>query len=694
MLHVPQLDDMNYSGMFERARRMIPRLNSEWTDLNHHDPGITTLQMFYWLIDSLNYYLDATGEQHRLKYLKLLGIESASTPSRCYVAIADEKVKLLQSTRFYAGDTVFETMKPFVGSNNPVSAIYNEVDGELRDLSLFAGVDGSFAEIFSTDAEEECNLYIGFNNPIKGDTELYFEVKPTTRNDFGDDFSLSNIEFDYYDGKNFVPCTVVYDDTCGFLRTGFVRVFAKTATKKLGKEGMTTAHYLRCRLTHNEYDVLPAIGRILTACVEVVQTESHAVTYLVEYKGDKKVPLEFCIRENDSVTIAKKQGEEYVVWYDSKSDENLCALVDSDTLNEKYILFDSDVPTEGEGFAVFVANSDIEDALSLGFTDGTAGQRLHFNADPEKICELKVALCSEKEGMKTYQLWDYSEDLGSEGYDSRSFGFDRESSCVYFGDGINGMQPDQGQKVVVVTVKTSSFEDGNVLKGRIDRSEFSFEKSVSNLENAVGGSRRKNSDTLEAEIEKKLSGVTRAVTAEDYKHIVMNTPGLMIDGMSVIPIKDYCDAYNEPYLSNTVVLAVKPKHGGPLPLLSQSYIKNIHSNLRGYRLLTTDIRVVSARYVGISVYGRIVLSENTEPGREKVSEFISSVVDCVDEGAFGKNVDYGRLFSALELHPNVKQIGDFSLEYSGNGGYKNEQGDIVIYPDSLSYLKEIGIEFV
>ncbi len=694
MLHVPQLDDMNYSGMFERARRMIPRLNSEWTDLNHHDPGITTLQMFYWLIDSLNYYLDATGEQHRLKYLKLLGILSSSTPSHCFVAISDEQVRMLQSTRFYAGDTVFETTKPFVGSNNPVSAIYNEVGGKIKDLSLFAGVDGSFAEVFSIDTEEECNLYIGFENPIKGDTELYIEVQPTNRNEFSDDFSLSNIEFDYYDGKSFVPCTVVYDDTNGFLRTGFVRIFAKTSTKKYKSEEMSPAHYLRCRLTHNEYDVLPAIGRILTACVEVVQTETHAATHLVEYKGDKKLPLDFCIRDNDSVTIAKKCGDEYVVHYSSKSDENRCSLVEGDIENERYILFDDDMPTEGDIFAVFVANSDIEDALTIGSSDGCAGQRLHFNADPEKICELKLALCSEKDGETVYQLWDYSDDLGSEGYDNYSFGYDRESGCIYFGDGINGMQPQQGQSVVVVTVKTSSFEGGNVLKGRIDHSEFGFEHPVLNLENAVGGSRRRNSDSLELEIEKKLSSVTRAVTAEDYNYIVMNTPGLMIDGMSVIPIKDYCKAYNEPYLSNTVVLAVKPKHGGRLPILSASYIKNIHTNLRKYRLLTTDIRVVSARYVGVSVYGRIVLSENTVQERDRVTGFISSVVDCVGEGAFGKNVDYGRLFSALELHPNVKQIGDFSLEYSGDGGYKNEQGDIVIHPDSLSYLKEIGIEFV
>ncbi len=150
MLHVPQLDDMNYSSMFERARRMIPRINAEWTDLNHHDPGITTLQMFYWLIDSLNYYLDATGEQHRLKYLKLLGISSLATPARCFVAVDGNAIHLPHGTKLYADDTVFETVAPFDAANNELVALYNAVNDTKKDMTRFAGVDGSFAEIFTT----------------------------------------------------------------------------------------------------------------------------------------------------------------------------------------------------------------------------------------------------------------------------------------------------------------------------------------------------------------------------------------------------------------------------------------------------------------------------------------------------------------------------------------------------------------
>ncbi len=457
---------------------------------------------------------------------------------------------------------------------------------------------------------------------------------------------------------------------------------------------MAEAYYLRCTISDNEYDILPAIGRVFTACAEVRQTNTLASTHLVSYKEGESIELDFRIGVTDSVKIAKQEGDEFVLWYDSDAYDNLCELQEGRTENERRIVFDGEKPQAGDVFAVFVCDSDIEYAVEVGITDGCAGQRLFFEANLENMCEMQLALVHEQDGKTYYELWHHSDDMTSEGYESRCFGYDVDTNCFYFGDGINGLQPEQDKLVVVVGVKTSLFEGGNVLQGRIDRLEDGYDYAVTNIEGAIGGSRRKNSDELEQEIEAKITAVTRAVTAEDYKAVVMNTPGLMIDSMNVISIKDYCEAYNEPYYSNTVVLSVKPKYGGRLPILSESYKRNIASNLKKYRLLTTEIRVESARYVGVSVYGRIALVENTSQAQSELKEFITSVIDRVDRGEFGKTVDYGRLFSALELHKNVKVITDLSLEYSGNGGYKNEQGDIVVHPDSLSYLNDIGIEFV
>ena len=43
MLKVPQLDQVTYEQIKQRAVSRIPALTAEWTDFNSHDPGITVL---------------------------------------------------------------------------------------------------------------------------------------------------------------------------------------------------------------------------------------------------------------------------------------------------------------------------------------------------------------------------------------------------------------------------------------------------------------------------------------------------------------------------------------------------------------------------------------------------------------------------------------------------------------------------
>ena len=75
MLKVPQLDDLTYEQRVKRAVSRIPAMTDQWTDFNSHDPGITVLQMYAWLTDMLGYYMNATGDVHVEKYLKLLGVK-------------------------------------------------------------------------------------------------------------------------------------------------------------------------------------------------------------------------------------------------------------------------------------------------------------------------------------------------------------------------------------------------------------------------------------------------------------------------------------------------------------------------------------------------------------------------------------------------------------------------------------------
>lgn len=122
-------------------------LAPEWTDLNDHDPGVTTLQAFAWLCDSLNYYINATGEAHRLAYLKLLGIRPRRSPRAAAWNSARRPgpaLSLPAGTRLLAGDTVFELERAVEGRANRLIRLYSEESaGATTSAPLWRRTAGS-----------------------------------------------------------------------------------------------------------------------------------------------------------------------------------------------------------------------------------------------------------------------------------------------------------------------------------------------------------------------------------------------------------------------------------------------------------------------------------------------------------------------------------------------------------------------
>ena len=145
MLKVPQLDDLTYEQRVKRAVSRIPAMTDQWTDFNSHDPGITVLQMYAWLTDMLGYYMNATGDVHVEKYLKLLGIEPKSAKAAESFVILEnikEAVSLKKGTRFSAGMIPFELAEDYTYLYNRFSSFIQETDGVGMDLTTFAGYDG------------------------------------------------------------------------------------------------------------------------------------------------------------------------------------------------------------------------------------------------------------------------------------------------------------------------------------------------------------------------------------------------------------------------------------------------------------------------------------------------------------------------------------------------------------------------
>ena len=74
MLPIPNLDDKTFAQLADEAVKTIPRLAPQWTDHNLHDPGMTMLDLFAWLTEMQQFYMDQIRPDSERNYLKLLGV--------------------------------------------------------------------------------------------------------------------------------------------------------------------------------------------------------------------------------------------------------------------------------------------------------------------------------------------------------------------------------------------------------------------------------------------------------------------------------------------------------------------------------------------------------------------------------------------------------------------------------------------
>jgi len=71
-LTLPQLDDRTWKDLVEESRALIPSLAPEWTNFNASDPGITLVELFAYLTESLLYRVNRVSEPNQRVFLKLI----------------------------------------------------------------------------------------------------------------------------------------------------------------------------------------------------------------------------------------------------------------------------------------------------------------------------------------------------------------------------------------------------------------------------------------------------------------------------------------------------------------------------------------------------------------------------------------------------------------------------------------------
>src|SRR5436190_5867319 len=98
-IEIPTIDDRRYQQLVDDSLARIPNHTPEWTNFNASDPGVTLVEVFAFLTESLLYRANQIPERNRLKFLKLLGVPLASaSAAHGIVAFANERGPLETQT--------------------------------------------------------------------------------------------------------------------------------------------------------------------------------------------------------------------------------------------------------------------------------------------------------------------------------------------------------------------------------------------------------------------------------------------------------------------------------------------------------------------------------------------------------------------------------------------------------------------
>lgn len=111
----PALDTRSYQDLVDEALARIPIHNPDWTNFNQSDPGVTLLELFAFLTESLLYRANQIPERNQRAFLSLLGVPlKAASSAHGIVALSStsgsaQTLTLSGDMEVMAGQVPFRT---------------------------------------------------------------------------------------------------------------------------------------------------------------------------------------------------------------------------------------------------------------------------------------------------------------------------------------------------------------------------------------------------------------------------------------------------------------------------------------------------------------------------------------------------------------------------------------------------------
>lgn len=695
---IPEIvfDTEEFDSIFEEARGKIAGMYPEWTDYNYHDPGITLLEVFAWLKEGQQFYMDQTGEEQMEKFLKLLGTRRLRKEPAQAVLVVDVEENLLlpKGTKFYADNICYETVESnYVIKQDIVKCFhgYEEIEGFIDKRQLGFGYSLHFP-MFGSEPGRRDTFYIGLLDALPEQTEIsiyfqFYKDYEVKRNPLTQQMVVPFVHYvmECLTEEGWMEVKVRQDDTFSFLQDGqfyFELPVAMSEGTVLGEEG----YFLRIRILDGEYDVAPVLDSFSINVLKVWQHEQ-----VVEHSTTQ----DFTIQEDGMLAW---RGTNYLDIF-GETDiyiENSGYLKKSPVV-QKYI----DVK---HGFCSFACKlpdgTEQPERIHMvsSFEEGRRMQVLGMGteypdqtyslSDTEALYEDFSLMVEEKDG---YQIWEKVEDFADSGPEDRHFRFDSREGTVQFGDGYHGLPPDG--EIRILSYARSAGVMGKVKDGQIQKASMEYDEAIQVFqpESSVGG---RSEETFEQSFLRVREDMERPVTAvsyQDYENYVKKTPGLMIASCKALlpqQVKEIFPYYDE----SAVTMVVKPYQKGTGKSIWKAYWKNIKAYIEPFRMAGTSVYLIGAEYIQFEVYVEVSLESHYVEGEQMVKEAVETFFQNLSKD-FGCCVYYSRLYGALDMLSCVKNLHALSMEVRGMGVKHLPDGSVQVPPHAVIELSHAEYQF-
>ncbi|UKS25278.1 putative baseplate assembly protein [Paenibacillus sp. HWE-109] len=739
MLPIPNLDDRMFEQMVQEARKSIPKLFPEWTDENEHDPGITLLELMSWMTEMQQYYLNRVTERSERKFLKLLGIRPREAVSaQCEVSFEglQQQLVLPQGTPLQALDQRFETL-------TTVQLVASTLEKVLVRTETAAGdfTSNNHAKIayyaFGPEARKGAHLYLGFDRalPEQTDISIFFQLfdrYPVTirsaANGAAPMVSSAKVAWTFAgagqqgQSESWLPIESVSDTTVHLSQSGELRFRVTSEMKPISlyPADDRSRYWICCTLMEDGYELSPKIEKVSLNAVKAAELETFSEVSAFPSSGEPNQSFEvssyLAYNGLHTVQVQDEQGH-WRDWLavqslaDCGPEDHCCELQQDSARRVTRVRFgngvNGSIPPQGAQRVRLIAyTAEFDYGRYVGGSKGLPGQTFEVSRGlsykPSSML-LQVGYRPRGETSVVWDDWQAVDDFDNSKSTDRHYVYDAAEGTIRFGNNEAGLTPPKSVEpnIRFIRLQAGGGVRGNVKDGLVTGFTEVAGVSVTNAFPARGGLEAETLDQAKLRVQRELSTPTRAVTAEDYEAIVGATPGLRVARVKAIPLyKPGMRDYPKVKAPAQMTVAVVPYSESDKPTAGKGFLQTIKQHLDRHRLLTTELHVIPAEYIKITVHAVVVMEPKFKTEQRRITQELKLLLQPMDHGQgsagwrFGRTVYKGDIYGVISRIKGVVYVQDIWLDAEGTGFHKDGAGDIHIPPYALVYSGDHEVETI